>query len=100
MRGRRVVESQLASQVESLARVYLIPTAWKLLGATALWVIGGWVIRLVRAAFGGFLLLPDFDAAPTSYGQASAAILLEVLLFIAVLRVLGIETTPFAAPPA
>jgi small conductance mechanosensitive channel len=91
------VESQFASQVESLARVYLIPTAWKLLGATALWVIGGWVIRLVRAAFGRFLLLRNFDATLASYGEASAAILLQVLLFIAVLGVLGIETTSFAA---
>ena len=91
------VESQLAAQVESLARLYLIPTAWKLLGAVVLWMIGSWIIKLVRSALSRFLHLRQFDATLASYLEASAGILLQVLLFIAVLGVLGIETTSFAA---
>jgi small conductance mechanosensitive channel len=91
------VESQLASQVESLGRLYLIPTAWKLLGAVALWIVGSWIIKLVRTAIGRFLHLRRFDVTLASYVEASAGILLQVLLFIAVLGVLGIETTSFAA---
>ena len=37
----------IRSQLERSSCV-LIPTAWKLLGAGALWVVGGWVIKLVR----------------------------------------------------
>jgi small conductance mechanosensitive channel len=91
------VESEFTAQVEAFARVYLIPTAWKLLGAVALWVVGSWVIKLVRAAFSRFLHLRHFDVTLASYVEASAGILLQVLLFIAVLGVLGIETTSFAA---
>ncbi len=91
------MDAELAAQVEALARVYLIPTAWKLLGAVALWIAGGWVIKLLRAALSRFLHLRHFDVTLASYVEGSAAILLQVLLFIAVLGVLGIETTSFAA---
>ena len=91
------MDSQVAAQVESLARLYLIPTAWKLLGAVALWMVGSWVIKLVRTTLVRFLHLRQFDVTLTSYLEASAGILLQVLLFIAVLGVLGIETTSFAA---
>jgi len=77
--------------------VYLIPTAWKLLGAVALWVVGSWVVKLVRTALGRFLRLRQFDVTLASYVEASVGILFQVLLFIAVLGVLGIETTSFAA---
>jgi small conductance mechanosensitive channel len=77
--------------------VYLIPTAWKLLGAIALWMAGRWVIKLVRTALGSFLKIRQLDATLASYVEASAGVLLQVLLFIAVLGVLGIETTSFAA---
>lgn len=91
------MESEFTAQVEAFARVYLIPTAWKLLGAVALWIIGSWVIKLVRAAFSRFLHLRQLDATLASYVEGSAGVLLQVLLFIAVLGVLGIETTSFAA---
>jgi len=95
--GLALVDAELTAQVEALARVYLIPTAWKLLGAVALWIAGGWVIKLLRAALSRFLHLRNFDVTLASYVEGSSAILLQVLLFIAVLGVLGIETTSFAA---
>ena len=60
-------------------------------------MIGSWIIKLVRSALSRFLHLRQFDATLASYLEASAGILLQVLLFIAVLGVLGIETTSFAA---
>lgn len=95
--GLLFVDPELAAQVEAFVRVYLIPTAWKLLGAVALWIVGGWIVKLVRTALGRFLQLRHIDATLASYVEASAGILLQVLLFIAVLGVLGIETTSFAA---
>jgi small conductance mechanosensitive channel len=97
VREASFVESEFLAQVESFARVYLIPTAWKLLGAVVLWIVGSWVIKLVQTAFARFLRLRQLDVTLVSYVEASAGILLQVLLFIAVLGVLGIETTSFAA---
>jgi small conductance mechanosensitive channel len=95
--GLLFVDPELAAQVEAFVRVYLIPTAWKLLGAIALSMAGRWVIKLVRTALGSFLKLRQLDTTLASYVEASAGVLLQVLLFIAVLGVLGIETTSFAA---
>ena len=91
------MESEFTAQAEAFARAYLLPTAWKILGAVALWIVGGCIIKLVPAALGRFLQLRHFDVTLASYLEASVAVLLQVLLFIAVLVVLGIETTSFAA---
>ena len=66
------MNSELTAQLETFARVYLIPTAWKLLGAVALWIVGSWVIKLVRATLGRFLHLRQFDDTLASYVEASA----------------------------
>ena len=91
------MDPQLTSQVDTFIRLYLIPTVWKVIGAAALWIVGGWLIKLVRATLGRFLHLRHVDLTLAAYVEASAGVLLRVLLFIAVLGVLGIETTSFAA---
>jgi small conductance mechanosensitive channel len=60
-------------------------------------MVGRWVVKLVRAAVGRFLRMRHLDVTLVSYLEASAGIVLQVLLLIAVLGVIGIETTSFAA---
>ena len=88
---------ELSSQLETLFNTYVVPFGWKLLGALAVWVIGGWVVRLVRAALGRFLVARHVDATLIRYLDASANVLMKILVLIGVLGVLGIETTSFAA---
>jgi small conductance mechanosensitive channel len=84
-------------QFESLVRTYILPFGWKLLGAVAVWIVGGWIVRLIRAALGRFLTARHVDATLIRYLDASANVLMKVLVLVAVLGVLGIETTSFAA---
>ena len=91
------MNQELLLELDSFVRLYLVPTAWKLIGALAIWVIGGWAIRLIRVAFGRFMRLRRVDETIARYLDASAAVLLKLLTLIAVLGVLGIETTSFAA---
>ena len=88
---------ELTSQLETLFNTYLVPFGWKLLGALAVWMIGGWVVRAVRAALGRFLVSRHVDTTLIRYLDASANVLMKVLVLIGVLGVLGIETTSFAA---
>src|SRR5947208_729586 len=81
----------------SLFNAYVIPLAWKVGGAVAVWIVGGWLIRLVRGVIGRTLLVQKVDSTLAGYIAAGANVLLKLLLFIAVLSVLGIETTSFAA---
>jgi small conductance mechanosensitive channel len=88
---------EMIVQANALFHTYLVPLGWKLLGAVAVWIAGGWVIRLLRAALGRTLLARKVDPTLARYTEAGANVLLKLLLFIAVLSVLGIETTSFAA---
>ncbi|MFN8988856.1 MAG: mechanosensitive ion channel family protein [Betaproteobacteria bacterium] len=90
-------EQDLYTQANALINNYLIPFGWKVLGALAVWIVGGWVIRLLRAGLGRTLLARQVDPTLSRYAEASANVLLKLLLFVAVLSVLGIETTSFAA---
>lgn len=88
---------ELTSTVESLVNAYVLPLGWKLIGAIAVWILGGWVIRLIRAALGRVMDARHIDKTLAGYLDASANILMKILVLIAVLGVLGIETTSFAA---
>jgi small conductance mechanosensitive channel len=91
------MDGDLIDQANLFVNTYLIPFGWKLAGAVAVWVLGGWVIRFLRAALGRTLLARKVDPTLSRYVEAGANVMLKLLLFIAVLSVLGIETTSFAA---
>jgi small conductance mechanosensitive channel len=91
------MQGDLIDQASSFVNAYVIPLGWKILGAVALWVVGGWVIKVLRAALGRTLVVRKVDPTLSRYVEAGANVLLKLLLFIAVLSVLGIETTSFAA---
>ncbi len=87
----------LASKLDALFRTYLVPLVWHVLGAVAVWIVGGWVISLIRTGFHRALRIRRVDATLCRYLDASANVVLRVLLLIAVLGVVGIQTTSFAA---
>jgi len=91
------MDTDIVSQTTNLVNAYVVPLGWKLIGAIAVWIVGGWVIRFLRAAIGRALVLRKVDPTLASYIEVSANVMLKLLLFIAVLSVLGIETTSFAA---
>jgi small conductance mechanosensitive channel len=69
----------------------------KLLGALALWIIGGWMVslavRLVRKA----MQLRMVDSTVSRYAESALNVLLKVVLVVAILGYFGLETTSFAA---
>jgi small conductance mechanosensitive channel len=91
------VTQELGAQISAFVNTYIVPFGWKLLGAVAVWVIGGWIVRLVRAALGRFLAARHVDTTLIRYLDAGANVLMRLLVLIGVLSVLGIETTSFAA---
>jgi small conductance mechanosensitive channel len=89
--------ADLVGQANLLVTGYLVPLVWKLLGAAAVWLIGTWVIKLLRIGLERAMAARRMDSTLAGYVGAGAGLLLKLLLFIAVLSVLGIETTSFAA---
>jgi small conductance mechanosensitive channel len=83
--------------LQSLLNNYVIPIGGKLLGVVILWIVGGWVINLIGAIVGRALSARKVETTIATYLQSGLAFLLRLLLVIAILSVLGIETTSFAA---
>ena len=91
------MEQDLLAKATGLVQTYVVPLGWKLLGALAVWIIGSWIIKLLRAAFGRAMTARKLDKTLASYLDASANVLMKVLVLIAIFGVMGIETTSFAA---
>jgi small conductance mechanosensitive channel len=85
------------NQLTSLFNTYGLPLIWKILGAIALWIIGGWIIRAVLSMVSRGLTARKMDATLIQYIGTSLNVLLKILLVIAILSVFGIQTTSFAA---
>jgi small conductance mechanosensitive channel len=91
------MEQDITAQVDALVRLYVIPIAWKVLGAIAIWIGGHIGIRIIRTALRRTMKSRRFDVTLAKYLDAGATGALRVLVLIAVLGVLGVETTSFAA---
>ncbi len=87
----------LITQANTLVTGYIVPFGWKLLGAIVVWVVGGWIVKLLRVGLGRTLEARHVDPTLAGYIQASANVLMKILILIAIFGVLGIETTSFAA---
>ena len=70
----------------------------KLLGALALWIIGGWLIKfLLNNLLSRGLSRQNIDATVIRYIVSALTVLLKIILAIAILGFLGLPTTTFAA---
>lgn len=76
---------------------YLLPLGWKLLGAIAIWIIGGWFIRLLVRLAAGAMVRHKVEPTLSRYAGSTISVVLRVVLVIAILSVVGVETTSFAA---
>jgi small conductance mechanosensitive channel len=65
--------------------------------ALVIWLVGGWIIRLIRGAVGKGLEKVDMDVTLKRWIGSLVSIGLNVFLVIAILGRFGVETTSFAA---
>jgi small conductance mechanosensitive channel len=69
----------------------------RILLAIAILIAGIWIIRLLKRWFGNFLSRRQLDKSLKPFLQGTLTIALQVLLILALLQVLGIQMTMFAA---
>lgn len=85
------------SYIQNFVTTHVIPFAWALLGAFAIWMIGSWTITLIRAALGRAMAARGMDHTLVGYLDTATSVTLKILLLVAVLGTLGVATTSFAA---
>ena len=69
----------------------------KVLGAIAVWIIGGIAVKMLTKGFGKMMDKRNTDASLKPFLKSIVGTLLKVMLVIAVLGMLGIEMTSFIA---
>lgn len=84
-------------QIKNLVLANVVPFAWTILGALALWIIGGWAITAIKSLSRRTMVARGLDATLIQYIESATGVLLRILLVIAVLSLFGVETASFAA---
>ncbi len=69
----------------------------KVLGALAIYLIGGWIIKQVKKSLNKALTRRKLDATLISFANSLTGIVLWIILIVMVIGILGINTTSFAA---
>ena len=75
----------------------IVPFLFKLVGAAALWVVGGWLIGLALRLLKRFFRQGTLDSTLVNYLLSIIGVVLRVVLIVAILGFFGVETTSFAA---
>lgn len=69
----------------------------KIIGAIVIWVIGSWIIKKLVRGVRTVMTKRDFDESLQKFLLNLISWLLKILLILAILSQLGVETTSFAA---
>jgi small conductance mechanosensitive channel len=90
------VEPVLANAIPTIGSV-IVPFLFKLVGAIALWIVGGWLIQLSMRILRRSLVHSSLDTTVISYLLNVLGAVLRVILVVAILGFFGIQTASFAA---
>jgi small conductance mechanosensitive channel len=85
------------TQVDQLLTRFVFPFAWKMLGAFAVWFIGGFFVRAVQKLLTRTLHRRQIDPTLIYYANSTLGLILKGLLILSILGIFGIETTSFSA---
>lgn len=69
----------------------------KIIGAIIIWIIGSWIIKKLLKAVGNLMSKKGYDETLKKFLLNLIGWMLKILLILAILAKLGVETTSFAA---
>ena len=85
------------ADASGLFQLYAIPLLLRVLGAIAIWVIGGMLIGFACRLVSRAMNARSFDQTMGSYVTSALGIVLRVVLIVGILGMFGVESTSFAA---
>lgn len=75
----------------------VVAVGLQLVGAVLLWIVGRWLIKFGMSLLTRAFKRSDVDATLLVYIKSTLGVLLNIVLIVAILGFLGIETSSFAA---
>ena len=69
----------------------------RIIGAVIIWIVGSWIIKKLMSTTRLVMEKRDYDISLQKFLTNLMSWILKILLFLAILAKLGVETTSFAA---
>ncbi|WP_299551854.1 mechanosensitive ion channel domain-containing protein [Seonamhaeicola sp.] len=85
------------SRYAEIAQNFIVEYGIKVIGAIVIWIVGSWIIKKITKGIGKVMSKNNYDVSLQKFLLNLIGWGLKILLFLAILSQLGIETTSFAA---
>ena len=94
---KKLASTPVSDWLPDLAKTYLIPLGLKILAAIVVFLLGRWIIKLIQRWMANGLMSRHGDATLHSFLSHLVSVLLYFLLIIAIIGILGINTSSLVA---
>ncbi len=94
---KKLASTPVSDWLPDLAKTYLVPLGLKILAAVVVLLLGRWIIKLVQKWMANGLMSRHGDATLHSFLSHLVSVLLYFLLIIAIIGILGINTSSLVA---
>ena len=94
---KKLASTPASDWLPDLAKTYLIPLGLKILAAVVVFLLGRWIIKLIQRWMANGLMSRHGDATLHSFLSHLVSVLLYFLLIIAIIGILGINTSSLVA---
>ena len=94
---KKLASTPVSDWLPDLAKTYLIPLGLKILAAVVVFLLGRWIIKLIQRWMANGLMSRHGDATLHSFLSHLVSVLLYFLLIIAIIGILGINTSSLVA---
>ena len=83
--------------IDEIIKHYFLPFSFKIIGAFAIWIIGGFLVRTVLKLMDAGLRRRQVDPTLVNYASHTSNFILKAFLVLSILGTFGLETTSFSA---
>ena len=94
---KKLASTPVSDWLPDLAKTYLVPLGFKILAAVVVLILGRWIIKLIQKWMSNGLMSRHGDATLHSFLSHLVSVLLYFLLIIAIIGILGINTSSLVA---
>ena len=94
---KQLTSTPISEWLPDLVKTYVVPLGFKILAAIIVLILGRWIIKLVKKWMANGLMSRHGDATLHSFLSNLVSVLLYFILIIAIIGILGINTSSLVA---
>lgn len=94
---KKLATAPVSDWLPDLVKEYLVPFGIKLVAAIVVLILGRWVIKLIKKGLTKVLLRGNTDPSLNSFVMSLVSVLLTFFLILAIVGILGINTSSLVA---